>query len=83
MKAACVNFADDVRDGYVLAMCNLLQPVPKRIFETHARFVSVDDDGSLSDERFHECASDGSFQPNWRLARTQFAGLRLRERLQI
>jgi hypothetical protein len=56
MKAACVDFSDDVRHGYVLAMCNFLQPTPKRIFETNARFVSVDDDRSLGDERFHEYA---------------------------
>lgn len=46
---ACIDVAYNLRNGQVLAACNVLEPQPERIFEADAGLMSVQVDGSLDD----------------------------------
>ena len=65
MNAACFDFADHVRQSLVLVLCNLLQPTPKRIFETDARLCPSMTMDRLVMVDFMSVPSDRFSQPNW------------------
>src|SRR5262249_16496051 len=58
-----IDRGDEVRQGHVAAAGDLLEPLPERILEADAGFVTSDDNGAFDDRRFH-CSSPVSIR--WR-----------------
>ena len=58
---ATVDRCHQIGQGHIPGTRNLLEPLPKRIFQTDARLVSGDDDRSFNDRRLHS-RSPGSIR---------------------
>src|SRR5262249_57050133 len=58
-----IDRGDEVRQGHVAPAGDLLEPLPERILEADAGFVTSDDNGAFDDRRFH-CSSPVSIR--WR-----------------
>src|SRR5262249_40222780 len=58
-----IDRGDEVRQGHVAPGGDLLEPLPERILEADAGFVTSDDNGAFDDRRFH-CSSPVSIR--WR-----------------
>src|SRR5947209_19246008 len=48
-----IDRGDEVRQGHVAPAGDLLEPLPERILEADAGFVTSDDNGAFDDRRFH------------------------------
>src|SRR5262245_2051989 len=48
-----INRGDEIRQGHVAPVGDLLEAPPERILEADTGLVASDDDGALDDRRFH------------------------------
>ena len=55
MLSRLIDLRDHFRQLHSLHVCNFFQVIPERIFETHARLVSINHDRAFDDRGFHDC----------------------------